>query len=270
MAIIFDEPGAHFIFGTNQQDTIFGLDGNDTISGLLDPDVIDGGTGVDTVDYLYSDDGFRIDLFTDAATNLLTGSDETIRSIENVNGSRGNDRIFGDNGANLLRGEAGRDLIHGEGGNDVLEGGIGNDTLVGEGGNDRLVGGAGMDSLQGGGGSDQFVYRTASEATGDRINGFDGAGIQLAGSVEDRIVLSEIDANSTLRGNQAFEFLGELTDALGRVQGPGSLWVHDDPLTSMTYLHGNTDGDTGIELTILIADGGGTTANDYWGGDFFL
>ena len=254
-------PDRVLVTGTNSHDRIFGFGGNDTITGLLGLDEMHGGSGLDTVDYIYSDDGMRIDLLAERVTNLLDGGVEVITSFENVWGSQGGDDIRGTDGANDLEGE---------GGNDTLFGRDGNDTLEGEAGNDQLFGGFGSDRLIGGRGSDLFVYRTAGAATAleaDRIIGFDGAGIQLAGSVEDRISLSQIDANTTLDGNQTFQFLGELTDAQGELQGPGSLWLHNDG--DVTVVHGNTDTNDTLELNIRIADGT-TTADDYWGGDFFL
>ena len=106
--------------------------------------------------------------------------------------------------------------------------------------------------------------------TGDRIDGFDGAGISFTFETEDKIDLRAIDANTATAADDDFTFLGELTDAQGQVAGPGVLWVHNDGDSNITFLHGNIDVDNSIELTIRIADGAGTVAEDYWGGDFFL
>jgi RTX calcium-binding nonapeptide repeat (4 copies)/Thrombospondin type 3 repeat len=92
----------------------------------------------------------------------------------------GNDKLTGDNLANVICGLAGNDTVNGLGGNDtlwgdacndktksltaaaasdgndVLNGGDGNDKLYGAGGNDTLNGGKGNDKLFGGGGNDKL------------------------------------------------------------------------------------------------------------------
>jgi|GEM_PF-3282274 len=66
-------------------------------------------------------------------------------SINEINGTSGNDR---------LRGSAEDDIIDGGEGNDFLFGFAGDDTLIGGDGNDNLYGGAGNDSIDGGDGFD--------------------------------------------------------------------------------------------------------------------
>ncbi|MGF1673455.1 MAG: choice-of-anchor Q domain-containing protein, partial [Rivularia sp. (in: cyanobacteria)] len=66
-------------------------------------------------------------------------------SINEINGTSGNDR---------LRGSAEDDIIDGGAGNDFLFGFAGNDTLTGGDGNDNLYGGEGDDSIDGGDGFD--------------------------------------------------------------------------------------------------------------------
>lgn len=139
-------------------------------------------------------------------------------------GGADNDRLAGEDGDDLMDGQAGGDVLLGGAGNDRLTGNLGHDTLRGDSGNDRLVGGDGQDSLLGGSGADlligdgghddlfggrdrnedTFLFRTfADSAVGrgrDAIHEF-RSGI-------DRIDLSALDADSTLRGNQAFDFTG--------------------------------------------------------------
>lgn len=59
--------------------------------------------------------------------------------IENLIGSRHDDRLAGNEVANRIAGGDGADLIDGGAGNDVLEGGAGNDTLAGGAGLDVAV-----------------------------------------------------------------------------------------------------------------------------------
>ena len=80
---------------------------------------------------------------------------------------------------------------------------MGNDILLGGKGRDLLTGGEGSDQLSGGRGRDRFIYTSiadsrGSTATRDTITDFRRG---------DKIDLSDIDANATLDGNQAFTFI---------------------------------------------------------------
>ncbi|WP_413603247.1 hypothetical protein ACL7DE_05575 [Bordetella pertussis] len=90
------------------------------------------------------------------ALNLF--SVDHVKNIENLHGSRLNDRIAGDDQDNELWGHDGNDTIRGRGGDDILRGGLGLDTLYGEDGNDIFLqddetvsddidGGAGLDTV---------------------------------------------------------------------------------------------------------------------------
>ncbi len=79
----------------------------------------------------------------------LTG---TITSV--INGTEGNDRLYGTNASELILGLEGNDNINGKGGDDCIIGGEGNDKLVGGSGKDVLLGGAGNDELFGGSNND--------------------------------------------------------------------------------------------------------------------
>ena len=83
---------------------------------------------------------------------------DLLYSIENVTGSRQDDKITGDGTPNVLKGGDGKDALNGGLGNDKLYGGAGNDALNGGAGNDTLMGGAGDDDLTGGAGTDTFVF----------------------------------------------------------------------------------------------------------------
>ena len=80
--------------------------------------------------------------------------------IENAIGGSGNDKITGNDLANMLVGNAG---------NDTFQGGAGNDKIVGGAGNDVLNGGAGNDTLTGGDGFDTYVF---ADAGVDTINSY--------------------------------------------------------------------------------------------------
>jgi Ca2+-binding RTX toxin-like protein len=135
---------ANGLSGGAGADSLYGYGGNDTLSGGAGDDVLDGSAENDTATYAGA---------TGAVTALLwngqaSGADgaDLLISIENLVGSGFNDRLDGDNNAN------------------VLDGGAGADTMLGYDGNDTLVGGAGNDSLTGGNGNDTF--RFAASANG--------------------------------------------------------------------------------------------------------
>lgn len=128
----------------------------------------------------------------------LSGSDT-------LEGAEADDVLFGGNQDDFLFGSDGRDTLDGGRGNDVLDGGDGDDVLTGGLGNDSLIGGLGADRMNGGKGADVFVYRSAEDSTvkapgRDRIDGFSVA--------EDRIDLSEIDAQPRTAAKDAFVFIG--------------------------------------------------------------
>ena len=86
---------------------------------------------------------------------LNSGGGDTLLSIENVDGSRFSDTLFGDNNGTTgdrLRGLDGADSIEGFSGQDLLDGGSDNDIVFGGEGDDTVIGGAGSDFLNGQGG----------------------------------------------------------------------------------------------------------------------
>ncbi|MCG7394483.1 hypothetical protein MHY87_16385 [Microvirga sp. ACRRW] len=75
-------------------------------------------------------------------------------------GNKGNDTLWGRGGVDLIGGGDGNDVLYGESGSDILSGEAGNDKLYGGTGNDFLSGGRGRDTLVGGSGKDTFVFET--------------------------------------------------------------------------------------------------------------
>lgn len=90
-----------------------------------DGDTIDGLAGNDRVDYYSYRDiaGIVVDLSQNKVESKSLQMINTLRNIEIVGGTMGNDIILGDSGDNYLAGRSG---------NDTLCGGEGNDTLYGE------------------------------------------------------------------------------------------------------------------------------------------
>lgn len=219
MAVEPDEVEMPTIYGTSKNNVlyeyeglpnqIYGLGGNDTIiaaaddslfnpgSGLYDypEDYFDGGSGSDTVSYVQSDKKIEASLQTGIAVRIFEGevqSTDYLDSIENLIGSKYDDRLYGSTFANQLRGGGGNDVIYGYGGNDQvwgdsgndhLDGGDGNDTADGGTGNDDLYGGKGNDTLKGGDGADYMEGGSGN----DNLQGGNHDDEIYGGSGNDRI-----------------------------------------------------------------------------------
>src|SRR5215467_13001532 len=101
------------IVGTWMSDHIYGGGGNDIIKGGGGADIINGGANNDGATYEDSDVGVDV--------SLVTGEGHTLISIEDLYGSKYNDKLVGDSGDNLLSGGDGNDTLKGGGGSDTLK-----------------------------------------------------------------------------------------------------------------------------------------------------
>ena len=165
--------------------------------------------------------------------------------------------MTGSQGADSIIGGLGNDTLSGNGGNDSIDGGAGNDSIDGGFGDDRLSGGTGADTLTGGFGADRFLFdatalleRAAAAPVFDRIVDFSHAD-------GDIIDLSKIDANTGLRGNQAFTFIGDhaFSEKAGQLHT-----VYDGTDTS---LEGDLDGDGVADLIIKLSGQVSLVAADF-------
>lgn len=175
---------------------------------------------------------------------------------DTLNGGNANDTLHGGDGNDNIRGGAGNDQLFGENGNDVLRGNAGNDSLSGGDGNDTLIGGAGKDTLDGGAGDDHYKFNFTSESpvgvgSRDVVQSFQFGGLNTG----DKIDVSDIDANASVVGDQAFTFIG--TNAF---TAPGQVNVHDEQGNTIVAL--NTDADPFAESQIEVHDG--ATQPSFW------
>ena len=112
---------------------MFGLAGRDTFDATAGTDTFDGGLDADVIDYsqLAGANFITVTLAGENdATVFVDGSDnDTIRNIEGVIGTDGDDSLTGDAENNTLSGGAGDDVIRGGRGSDILSGGDGFDAL---------------------------------------------------------------------------------------------------------------------------------------------
>jgi Ca2+-binding RTX toxin-like protein len=100
--------------------------GNDIFIGNSANNILDGGAGSDTVIFTGTT-GINVTL-NDTNTDVIVthdGETDTLRSIENIQGTIGNDTLIGNSQNNTLSG--------GVGGTDILSGGFGDDRLIGGG-----------------------------------------------------------------------------------------------------------------------------------------
>jgi Ca2+-binding RTX toxin-like protein len=233
--------------GSRYNDTLRGDGGANVFQGGFGSDLMDGRGGTDTADYSYlpTDDDlghievtlgengadgsareYALTATSSGPQELLVGTD-TLRGIENVRGSDGDDSMVGNSAAN---------------------------QFVGNAGNDRLTGGGGADRLEGGAGADTFIYRAASESTlgaTDVITDFQHG--------VDKVDLSGIDAISMfLNGNQQFQFAGQ-----GAAPGMGQVSFRYDAASNRTFVEGNTDFDPRSEFQLAFEGNIQFTASDF-------
>lgn len=260
----------------DQADTIYAYGGDDLVYGGAGNDTIDGGTGIDTMEGGQGDDRYIIDNAADVIVERAGEGTDTIRSsvsytltddmhVEvlwtkntsattaiNFTGNNHDNRISGNSGGNVLSGLGGDDLIKAYRGNDTLLGGAGSDDLRGEDGNDRLEGGldadeleggAGTDVMHGGDGADFFIWDSISE-TSPALSAADTV-LDFNGAAGDRLDISDIDANATRSGGQAFAFIGTAAfTAEGQVRYEVS--------GGQTLVYLNTDRDSDAEGVIRL------------------
>ncbi len=155
-----------------------------------------------------------------------------------VNGTAGNDVLYGGST---------NDSISGLGGNDVLYGGAGNDSLYGGTGNDTLSGDAGSDQLFGGTGNDFADYRGSTGAVTVNLNTNTGTGADAQGDTYNSIEGIYGSAfNDSLTGTSLADTIygGAGDDTLAGLGGADSL-----------------DGGTGNDFVDYSASGAGVTIN---------
>jgi len=180
-------------------DTAFGGAGSEAFWLGEGINFVDGGDGIDT---LHFSSPAYVDLSMTGEQQTTATSRDTIRNIENLVGSGGDDFFVGNRENNVLVGAWG---------NDWLDGGLGNDTLIGGNGMDVLVDGHGSNSLDGGAGDDYLQVDSSGSNTLDGGSGDDG--LYSYGSGND--VLIGGAGRDTLHGGDGIDvavFSGRFSD----------------------------------------------------------
>ena len=166
--------------------------GDDQVIANAAVNELDGGPGSDTVSYVGSDAGVRVDLEAGTGAGGHAQGD-ALSNFEHVVGSAHADELRGDGGANRLSGGAGDDALYGNAGADTLDGGAGNDRLYGHESADRLRGGRGADTLDGGAGAD-----TLEGGSGENSAAYRGSDIGVEVNLDSGVVSGGHAAGDTL------------------------------------------------------------------------
>ncbi|QRF66173.1 calcium-binding protein [Ponticoccus alexandrii] len=199
--------------GDHGANVLKGGDGNDLLRGRDGADVLEGGAGIDTATYDDSAAWVNVSLLTGFAGGgaLSHAIGDTLSSIENLTGSAYDDRLSGDDGANVLKGGDGADTLNGHDGDDVLEGGAGADVLQGGEGSDTAsyenssswVNVSLLTGFTGGGGQSQAIGDTFSSIENLRGSAFD----DILNGDDNANVLSGGDGADILRGRGGADVL---------------------------------------------------------------
>ncbi|MCF4165851.1 hypothetical protein L2U69_09370 [Zavarzinia compransoris] len=183
--------------GDDTAQIVRGFGGDDVLEGRGGADTLDGGEGNDTASYESAPRGVTVSIRSTDLRQISGNSDEFLDrliSIENLTGSKFDDRLFGGDGANILKGLGGDDLLGTDKGADRLDGGSGRDTADYQGSTAAIT-----ISTDGSAGTGGF-------AAGDRLTSIEniiGSAFNDLISGDSRAidnVLEGRDGNDTLRG----------------------------------------------------------------------
>jgi Ca2+-binding RTX toxin-like protein len=125
--------------GGEGDDELVGGQGIDFLTGGAGNDTLDGGSDKkNTAVYADSPEGVTVNLATGIAKDGY-GTEDTLKNIQNVEGSKGNDQLTANSTGSVLDAGAGNDTLNGGAGNDVMLGGVGADKMDGAGGTDTTT-----------------------------------------------------------------------------------------------------------------------------------
>ena len=234
---------ADTLVGNGGANRLEGGAGDDLLSGRGGADALIGGAGVNTVSYVSSGVGVRVDL-TNGTGRYGDAEGDTLAEIDNVIGSAHADTMIGDTRANRLEGGEGDDVLSGRIGADTLIGGNGTDTAtfsasgtgvrvdlvagIGTGGDaegdtyasieningsskeDTLIGTAGVNRLEGGEGNDVLAGRQ----DGDTLIGGGGTDTASYGTSSAAIRI-DLGAGTASGGDATGDILSEIESITG-------------------------------------------------------
>lgn len=176
-------PGADRLEGGPGADNLWDRDIGGPGEDLPGSDAYDGGPGVDSIGYEGRAAPLAIDLARGTAAGAA-GERDALRSLEEVTGGDGNDRIAGTDGADVIFSGPGNDVVHGLGGDDQ----IGSNYSEG----DRVVAGPGDDTV----GLNYAADMVDLGPGDDRVDGVGGGDRVDAGPGDDRLGLFDAGADA--------------------------------------------------------------------------
>ncbi|MBB6510418.1 Ca2+-binding RTX toxin-like protein [Rhizobium soli] len=222
--------------GTSKNDKLVGTAEDDTLNGKAGIDSLTGGSGGDTYvvdntgDRVVERSGEGIDLVKASVSYTLSSNIEnlTLTGSKSINATGNNlaNELVGNSAANTLKGGIGNDSIHGS---------------------------LGADSLYGGTGKDKFIFTALKDSTlkaTDTIFDFNG-------KAGDRIDLAAIDANTRVRGDDSFTFIGknEFSKKAGELRF--------DKVSGDTVIYADVNGDGKADFAVDF-DQAVTLTKDYF------
>jgi trimeric autotransporter adhesin len=216
---------------------------NNVITGNAGNNILSGGDGDDTflvgtsagIDIYSGNAGTDTIMITARALVLQWGR---VSSVEVVDARGSTETTIAGSSAGETLDFAGVTLLNVS----ALDAAAGNDSLIGSVGNDVLRGGLGRDTLSGGLGADIFDYNRTGESARSNIDSI----IDFIAR-SDRIDLSDIDANSLLRGDQSFAFIGKAA-----FQGVAGELRYDNATAGITRVQADTNGDRAADMEIQL------------------
>jgi Ca2+-binding RTX toxin-like protein len=244
--------GDDMLTGGRGKDTLIGGEGDDVICGGGDSDTLTGGNGADTISMAGSI-WVLIDLSKNIAQLGNGEQPDKISGFENIIGSDYYDTLIGDSGGNLIDGGKGNDKIQSGAGNDVIIGGWGKEKIDAGDGDDVLTGNQEDDEMTGGLGSDTFKFVSVSDS-GTSQGEIDIIWDFKSGS--DKLDFSDIDADSSVSGDQAFKFIGGAS-----FSSEGQIRSYQ--YGSYTLVEINVSGSGGKDMMIALAHGVDVKAGDF-------
>lgn len=214
------------LFGGDGDDALYGDEGEDVLYGGSGNDLIVGGPRTDTASYADTTSGVTVRLLLqETAQDTGAAGLDTLREIQNLEGSAFNDRLSGDGFVNLLAGRDGDDVLSGGGGKDTLDGGVGFDAAdygtAGEAVIIDLAKGA-FQAVSASQGKDKLISIEAifGSAFGDTLAGNGDANTLIGGNAADH--LDGLKGNDTLDGGDGDDFLAGGIGADQIVGGAGA------------------------------------------------
>ncbi|QRF68047.1 beta strand repeat-containing protein [Ponticoccus alexandrii] len=283
--------------GDNTAQALTGSFGDDILRGRGGADRLYGGDGSDTASYSDAVDAVNVSLHTGYTAGTHAAGD-TFFSIENLQGSRFDDRLTGTDGVNVLEGGLGADILDGRAGGDYasyassgaavnvslltgyaaggdavgdvfisIEGLIGSrfgDILNGSNGVNVLEGGRGADTLNGNGGIDTLSYKSSNAAVNVSLETGYASGGDATGDVFTSMEnLSGSRFNDQLSGDDNAQVLtGSFGDDLLRGRGGADRLYGGEGSDTASY----SDAGTAVNVSLLT---GYTSGADAAGDTFF-